>query len=162
MNAWSKWNIPSHFKKKIWHDGGLNNTNFWWDLTCVCSPAGWVPRLAPSPQKENDPPVTVQPPFSGLHFARCPVCSAVLLTHGSETQLYLSRAADVWQTTGINKENTEHDVAERLYKHTNQRYLISVTVRKEFYLSTSLLFVVGYVANLYKMTVTLLSAAKGL
>lgn len=39
----------------------------------VCSPAGWVTPLVPCPQKENDPPVPVQPPFSGLPFAQCPV-----------------------------------------------------------------------------------------
>lgn len=67
----------------------------------------------PSPQKENDPPMPVQLPFFGLHFARSLVCSAVLLTRGSETQLYLSHAADVWQTIGITKEKTKYEVVER-------------------------------------------------
>lgn len=71
----------------------------------------------PSPQKESDPPMPVQPPFSGLHFARSPDCSVVLLTHVSETQLYLSHAADVWQTIGIAKEKTKHEVV-RERNHT--------------------------------------------
>lgn len=96
----------------------------------------------PSPQKENDPPMPVQSPFSGLNFARCPVCSAVLLTHGSETQLYLSHAADVWQTMGIAKEKTKHDVVkkERLYNHTNQRYFICVTLIRELYFLLNIIY----------------------
>lgn len=64
------------------------------------APAEWVPPLVPSPQKENAPPMLERPPFSGLHLALHPVGSVVLVTRGSETQLYLFRAADVWQTTG--------------------------------------------------------------
>lgn len=66
----------------------------------VDAPAGWVPPQVLSPQKENAPPVPVQPPFSGWHLALHPVCSAVLVTRGSETQLHLFHAADVWQTIG--------------------------------------------------------------
>lgn len=53
----------------------------------------------PSPQKENAPPMPERPPFSGWHLALRPVCSAVLETRGSETQLRLFHAVDVWRTT---------------------------------------------------------------
>lgn len=66
----------------------------------MCAPAGWVPPPVPSPQKENAPPMPEQPPFSGWNLALHPVCSARLVTRGSETQLRLFHAADVWQTTG--------------------------------------------------------------
>lgn len=116
----------------------------------------------PSPQKENDPPVPVQPPFSELHFARCPVCSAVLLTHGSETQLYLSHAVGVWQTTGITKEKTKHKVVrkERLYNHTKTKIRCKCDSEQEIvfsikyirfskvYVSTAVLSFVGYVKTL--------------
>lgn len=52
------------------------------------------------PQKENAPLVQERPPFSGWHLALHPICSAALVTHGSETQLHLFHAADVWQTAG--------------------------------------------------------------
>lgn len=54
----------------------------------------------PSPQRENAPPVPERPPFFGWHLVLRPVCSAVLETRGSKTQLHLFHAADVWQTIG--------------------------------------------------------------
>lgn len=69
-------------------------------MQTVYIPAGWVLPQVPSPQRENAPPVPAQPPFAGWNLALRPVCSAVLGTRGSETQLHLFHAADVWQTTG--------------------------------------------------------------
>lgn len=51
-----------------------------------------------SPQMENAPLMPAQLPFSGWHLAPYPVCSARLLTRGSEKQQHLFHAADVWQT----------------------------------------------------------------
>lgn len=66
----------------------------------VYAPAGWVPPPAPSPRKENAPPIPEWLPFSGWRLALHPVCSAALVTRGSETQLHLFHAADAWQTKG--------------------------------------------------------------
>lgn len=65
----------------------------------VYAPAGWVPPQVPSPQKGNAPPMPEWPPFSEWHLALHPVCSAELVTRGSETQLRPFHAADVWRTT---------------------------------------------------------------
>lgn len=67
----------------------------------VYAPAGWVPPLVPSLQKENAPPKPKRPPFSEWSLVLHSVCSVALVTHGSETQQHLFHAADVWQTTGV-------------------------------------------------------------